>query len=115
MSVEHASRAVGVLGLGRMGGPMAGHLAAAGHEVLGVDPYPAAVVPDGVRMVPDADALGDCDVVLVPAGGRAVADILTGNGRLRPVWHDRDVLVCSTVDPEEMRRLHEIAARDGGR
>ncbi len=63
----------------------------------------------------DLDALGECDVVLVTAGGRAVGDILVVDGRLRPVWRDRDVLVCSTVDPEEMRRLHDIAADDGGR
>ena len=33
---------VGFIGLGRMGGAMAGHLAAAGHRVLGVDPSPEA-------------------------------------------------------------------------
>jgi 3-hydroxyisobutyrate dehydrogenase-like beta-hydroxyacid dehydrogenase len=107
---------VGVLGLGRMGGPMTGHLAAAGHEVLGHDPAPGAEAPEGVRRVTDAADLGGCDVVLVTAGGRAVGGILVGDdGRLRPQWRERDVLVCSTVDPEEMRRLHDIAARDGGR
>ena len=105
---------VGVVGLGRMGGPMAGPLAEAGHQVLGFDP--AAEAPEGVRRVADTAALGDCDVVLVTAGGRAVGDILVGeDGRLRPEWRALDVLVCSTVDPEEMRRLHQIAARDGGR
>jgi len=106
---------VGVVGLGRMGGPMAGHLAAAGHEVLGLDPATGAEVPEGVQRVPDAADLGGCDVVLVTAGGRAVGDILVEDGRLRPAWRERDVLVCSTVDPEDMRRLHEAAARDGGR
>jgi 3-hydroxyisobutyrate dehydrogenase-like beta-hydroxyacid dehydrogenase len=110
------TRTTGVIGLGRMGGPMAGHLAAAGHEVLASDPAPGAEAPEGVQRVPDAAELGRCDVVLVTAGGRAVADILVGDdGRLRREWRGPDVLVCSTVDPEEMRRLHEVAARDGGR
>jgi 3-hydroxyisobutyrate dehydrogenase-like beta-hydroxyacid dehydrogenase len=108
--------AVGVVGLGRMGSPMAGHLVAAGSEVLGYDPYPAAAVPEGVARAAAMDDMAACDVVLVTAGGRVVGDILVGDdGRLRPVWRDRDVLVCSTVDPEEMRRLHEVAGRDGGR
>ncbi len=38
-------RRVGVVGLGRMGGPMAGHLAAAGYDVLGYDPDPNVDVP----------------------------------------------------------------------
>ena len=38
----NGTRRVGVLGLGRMGGPMAGHLAAAGYDVLGYDPAPDA-------------------------------------------------------------------------
>jgi 3-hydroxyisobutyrate dehydrogenase len=107
---------VGVLGLGRMGGPMARHLVAAGHDVLGFDPVHEASTPEGVRRVAGSDHLGACDVVLVTAGGRVVGDILVGgDGRLRPAWRDRDVLVCSTVDPAEMRRLHEVARQDGGR
>src|SRR5215212_331843 len=98
------SRRVGVLGLGRMGGPMAGHLAAAGHDVLGSDPAAGATTPEGVQRVADAALLGNCDVVLVTAGGRVVGDILTSeDGRLRPEWWGPDLLVCSTVDPEEMR------------
>ena len=108
-------RTVAVVGLGRMGGPMAGHLAAAGHDVQGYDPDPAVTAPGAVRRVGGLDALAGCDVVLVTAGGRAVADILVVDGRLRPAWRNRDVLVCSTVDPEEMRRLHAVAAGDGGR
>jgi 3-hydroxyisobutyrate dehydrogenase-like beta-hydroxyacid dehydrogenase len=95
---------------------MAGHLVAAGHAVVGYDPDPAAAGPDGVARAAALDDLGGCDVVLVTAGGRVVGDILLGeDGRLRPVWRDRDVLVCSTVDPEEMRRLHGVATLDGGR
>jgi 3-hydroxyisobutyrate dehydrogenase-like beta-hydroxyacid dehydrogenase len=110
------ARRVAVLGLGRMGGPMAGHLVAAGHEVVGYDPDPTADVPPGVTRAATMDGAAACDVVLVTAAGWVVGDILVGeDGRLRPAWRDRDVLVCSTVDPEEMRRLHDVAERDGGR
>lgn len=102
---------VGVVGLGRMGGPIAGHLIAAGHEVLGVDP---AGGPPGVRVVPDLEALAACDVLLVTVGGSVVPDVLLADDRLHPACRGRDVVVCSTVDPDEMRRLHGIAARDGG-
>ncbi|GAA4728845.1 3-hydroxyisobutyrate dehydrogenase [Modestobacter marinus] len=110
-------RRVGVIGLGRMGAPIAGHLAAAGHEVLGLDPDPVAGadLPVTVRRVTEDRELAGCEVVLVVAGGTAVARILLVDGQLRPSLRDRDVLVCSTVDPEEMRRLHEAAVRDGGR
>jgi 3-hydroxyisobutyrate dehydrogenase-like beta-hydroxyacid dehydrogenase len=109
------SRAVGVVGLGRMGGPVAGHIAAAGHGVVASDPDPRAELAPGVRRVSGYADLAGCDTVLVLAGGRAVPEILLADGRLRPEWRDRDVLVCATVDPGEMRRLHETAARDGGR
>jgi 3-hydroxyisobutyrate dehydrogenase-like beta-hydroxyacid dehydrogenase len=97
-----------------MGGPIAGHLVAAGHEVLGLDPDPAAG-PASVRRVAEADGLADCEAVVVTAGGSAVRGIVLDDAGLRPAWRHRDVLVCSTVDPAEMRRLHEAAARDGGR
>jgi 3-hydroxyisobutyrate dehydrogenase-like beta-hydroxyacid dehydrogenase len=67
-----------------------------------------------VRVVPGLEALGDCDVVLVTVGGSVVPDVLLADGRLRPAWRGRDVIVCSTVDPDEMRRLHQLADRDGG-
>lgn len=111
------ARAVGVVGLGRMGTPIAGHLVAAGHRVVALDPDPAAGdgLADGVRRVDRDTDLDGCEVVLVLAGGGAVGSILLAGDRLRPAWRGRDVLVCSTVDPAEMRRLHEVAARDGGR
>jgi 3-hydroxyisobutyrate dehydrogenase-like beta-hydroxyacid dehydrogenase len=110
-------RRVGVVGLGRMGAPIAGHLAAAGHEVLGLDPDPGAgaELPASVRRVSGVAELEGCDVVLVLAGGDAVPRVLFSDGRLHPSLRDRDVLVCSTVDPAAMRELHEAAARDGGR
>jgi 3-hydroxyisobutyrate dehydrogenase-like beta-hydroxyacid dehydrogenase len=110
-------RRVAVVGLGRMGVPIAGHLFAAGHEVWGLDPDPQA--GDGlsgeVRRAAGEGDLAGCEVVVVLAGGTAVRRIQLDGDRLRPVWRATDVLVCSTVDPAEMVGLHEAAERDGGR
>ena len=110
-------RRVGVVGLGRMGAPIAEHLLAAGHDVVALDPDPAAGadLPPAVRRVDEATGFADCEVVLVMAGGAAVHRILLDGDRLLPVWRERDVLVCSTVDPEDMAALHDAAERDGGR
>lgn len=107
-------RTVGVVGLGRMGAPIAGHLLAAGFAVRGLDPAATTGVPEGVLRVGTADGLGDCEVVVVTAGGDAVGPLLLDDGRLRPAWRGRDVLVCSTVDPAHARSWHAAAARDGG-
>jgi 3-hydroxyisobutyrate dehydrogenase-like beta-hydroxyacid dehydrogenase len=90
---------VGVGGLGRMGAPIAGHLAEAGYDVLGLDPADPAGLHPAVRRVGTGADLAGCAVVLVTVGGAAVADLLLDGGRLRPAWRDRDVVVCSTVDP----------------
>ena len=111
------ARRVGVVGLGRMGAPIAGHLVAAGHHVTGLDSDPAAGagLPAAVRRASDTADLHDCEVVLLMVGGSAVRRILLDGERLLPVWRGRDVLVCSTVDPADMAVLHEAAAHDGGR
>lgn len=109
-------RRVGVVGLGRMGAPIAGHLVAAGHQVLGLDPDPrAADEVSGLHRVAGSAGLAGCDVVVVLAGGSAVPAVLLEQGRWRPEWRGPDVLVCSTVDPHAMAGLHAAAARDGGR
>ena len=111
------ARRVAVVGLGRMGAPIAAHLLAAGFEVVGLDPDAAAGadLPAAVHRAQAVDELADCDVVLVLAGGAAVRRILLEGEDLRPVWRERDVLVCSTVDPEDMAALHTAAAQGGGR
>lgn len=117
MTGDEKRRQVGVMGLGRMGLPIAGHLVAAGFDVRGFDPQPDAGIgldPRVARVDAPVDLAG-CEVVLVLAGGSVVPSLLLEDDRLRPVWQDVDVLVCSTVDPAEMAHLHEVSARDGGR
>ncbi|QDL93506.1 NAD(P)-dependent oxidoreductase [Paroceanicella profunda] len=63
---------IGFIGLGVMGGPMAGHLAAAGHRVRGFDLTPGAAAARGLETAESAaDAARDADVVftMLPHGG----------------------------------------------
>jgi 3-hydroxyisobutyrate dehydrogenase-like beta-hydroxyacid dehydrogenase len=65
-------KTVGILGLGKMGGPMAKHLVAKGFSVLGCDPVPAACAKakaDGVRICATARELaGQCELAIVVVG-----------------------------------------------
>jgi len=108
-----AARTVGVVGLGRMGGPMAGRLVTAGFRVTGHDP--AAAPPPGVRAAGELAELAGCDVVLVTVPGCAVPGVLTDAAGLRPCWRAATLLICSTLDPERARELHGLAAAGGAR
>lgn len=65
-----APATVGIVGLGLIGGSFARAFAAAGSRVLAFDPDPdtmAAARVDSVTGVLDADALGDCDLIVLAA------------------------------------------------
>jgi 3-hydroxyisobutyrate dehydrogenase-like beta-hydroxyacid dehydrogenase len=93
---------VGVVGLGAMGGPMAGHLLRAGLRVLVADLDPDlvdAAVTDGAQAA-DLEVLGaQADVVLVVVAtdeqARAVCQ-----GLLRAARPGTAVLLCSSVRPD---------------
>ena len=65
-------KTVGILGLGKMGGPMAKHLLAKGFSVLGYDPVPAActkATADGVRVLATArEVASACELAIVVVG-----------------------------------------------
>ncbi len=76
---------VAFIGLGIMGGPMAGHLVDAGFDVIGYNRTPAkvtALVSKGGRAATSvADAVRDADVVAVMVPDSPdVADVLAGDG-----------------------------------
>ena len=108
---------IGFIGLGVMGAPMAGHLAAAGHSIfttLNRSPLPedlaAEVLPNAaavaaksevvILMLPDTP---DVERVLLGAGGVVSA--------LRP---DTLVIDMSTISPIETRRFAEATRAAGG-
>lgn len=98
---------VAFLGLGRMGVPMAAHVARAGHDLVVWNRTPGKAGPLldlGAREAPTVgDAVADVDVVVTMLfGPAAVRDVL---GQVPP---DRFVVDCSTVGPDVAR---EVGAR----
>lgn len=57
---------IGFVGLGTMGGPMAGHLAKAGHQTLAWNRSPERETPEGTARVADLGELGEkCQVIFL--------------------------------------------------
>ena len=115
---------IGWIGLGHMGGPMAAHLAEAGHEVVGFD-VDARMVEQaasrGIRTVADAaTAARDADAVFTSLPrSEHVRQVLLGEGEgegtalvdaMRP---GALLLDTSTVDVETSRACHEHAGARG--
>lgn len=107
---------IAFIGLGNMGGPMAGNLAKAGHKVVGFDlgeAAKAAAKAEGVHIAADAkSAVQEADVVvtMLPAGKhvRAVWAELAAVAKKGALFID-----SSTIDVESARAVHKIAADAG--
>lgn len=108
--------AIGFIGLGNMGGPMAARLAAAGHKVRGFDTQ-----PDALRRLRDAggeaagslaDAVSDVEAVvtMLPTGQHVRAVLGEALPLLRP---GALVVESSTIDVATARAMHEAAAERG--
>jgi 3-hydroxyisobutyrate dehydrogenase-like beta-hydroxyacid dehydrogenase len=102
---------VGVIGLGKMGGPMARHLAAKGFAVHGHDIVPAAVealARHGVAGAASAAAVTAASelVIVVTAFEREVEDALFGaNGIAAGARPGTIVGIAATISPHAMRRF----------
>jgi 3-hydroxyisobutyrate dehydrogenase-like beta-hydroxyacid dehydrogenase len=114
-----AIRKVGMLGLGKMGAPMAQHLIAKGYNVAGYDPVDAArraaaslgvVVRESAR-----DVARDSDVVIIVVGfDHELESVMFGSsGVIEAARPGLIVAVGSTVAPRYARRLAERAAERG--
>jgi len=107
---------VGIVGLGRMGRPIARCLLRAGFSVRGVDPDPAAAEGarhDGVVLAPDCAELARLsDSILVLAGFESqVEQILFGpQGIVAGAGPGAPVMIASTVSPSYMRTVPERLA-----
>jgi 3-hydroxyisobutyrate dehydrogenase-like beta-hydroxyacid dehydrogenase len=112
-------RQVGVLGAGRMGLPIIGHLVRAGFPVLVHDPNPAkkeAVADKGAGFAASSgDLAGQGGTVLVCVGyEEQLNELMLGDdGLLGRLPRGALVAVLSTVSPAAMRRLAEAAAPHG--
>lgn len=112
---EHASgRTVAVVGLGSMGGPIAGHLARSGLRPLVSDldsSLVAAQVAAGGRPV-TAATLAAADVVLlmVPADSDVRA-VCLGGGLAAALPEGAVLCICSSVRPQTCQEIAEVAGQ----
>lgn len=110
---------VGVLGAGRMGTPIIGHLVRKGFTVLVHDVDPGkepAVAERGARFVRSREEIArTCDTVLVCVGyEEQLRETMLGEGGLLGAVRQGSVVaVLSTVSPESMRDLAEAAKENG--
>jgi 3-hydroxyisobutyrate dehydrogenase len=108
--------AIGFIGLGNMGGPMAANLVKAGKEVLGFDVAAAsrqASAQDGVQVVANArDCVENADVVItmLPAGEHVLS---VWNDVLPAANQGALFIDCSTIDVGSARAAHHLAAERG--
>ncbi|GAA1866094.1 2-hydroxy-3-oxopropionate reductase [Pseudonocardia ailaonensis] len=104
---------IAFVGLGIMGGPMAGHLVDAGHDVVGHNLSRLAVdvlVERGGRAATDtADAVREADVVItmVPDSPDVEALVFGEDGILARAKPGTLHIDCSTIRPDVSRRIAE--------
>ena len=107
---------VGVIGAGRMGTPIIGHLVRKGFVTLASDVNPAReshVTACGATwLASNAELAARCDVILLGVGFDAeVRALLAPNGPLHAARPGTIVAILSTVRPETVR---ELAATGNG-
>lgn len=103
---------VGFIGLGRMGGAMAGHLVAAGHRVLGLDPLPEArdtARDSGVEIVESVAELVVPVVMSSLPGDAEVEEVYLG-GLFESMESGALCLDLSTIDVTLSQRIAAAAA-----
>jgi len=83
-------RRVGFIGLGNMGGPMCGHLVAAGYDVTAFD-----VNPDAVAPLVDAGARAARSVADCASGAEALITMLPAPPQVEAVWLGDDGAVAA--------------------
>src|SRR5208282_1804500 len=108
--------AIGFIGLGNMGAPMAANLVKAGHGVTGYDINPAALQAlasaGGKAAGSAAEAAKGADVVItmLPAGEHVREVWLHQGGLIDAVASAKPLLIdCSTIDVESARAVTAAA------
>jgi 3-hydroxyisobutyrate dehydrogenase len=111
-------KTVGVIGAGRMGQPIIGHLASKGFSVIVYDIDAAkrdAVEKHGARWAESAASLAtDSEAVLICVGyDRQLRDLVSAEGLLKQLRHDAIIAVLSTVHPHTIQELAGVATPFG--
>jgi 3-hydroxyisobutyrate dehydrogenase-like beta-hydroxyacid dehydrogenase len=97
---------VGVIGLGKMGLPMAGHLLGAGHSVIGFDPSTAArdaAAGKGIAVAASVAELvqsSACSLVVVGTDAQVIDVCCSDGGIVDSAGAGHVIFLCSTVSPE---------------
>jgi 3-hydroxyisobutyrate dehydrogenase-like beta-hydroxyacid dehydrogenase len=117
-AASNAVTKVGLIGAGRMGMPMVGHLAAKGFEVRVFDldaGKRAAVESRKAAWCDDSRGLAaTCEVILICVGyDRELRDLLAAGGGLGNIAKGTIVAILSTVHPKTVVELAEAAAKRG--
>lgn len=110
---------IGIIGLGRMGGPIARRLMQFEFPLMAWDILPACREPfekkDKIRVAPPGEMARKCSVILfvVPSSGE-IADCLEGkDGILRNARKGLMLCDLTTSDPVETRKLAKRARKSG--
>jgi len=109
-AVSNELKSIGVVGAGRMGTPIIGHLARKGFATLACDLDPAraeAVKKLGARWQASAESLAaESDAILVCVGfDREVRELLAEGGPLRRARPRTVIAILSTVNPKTVQAL----------
>jgi len=110
---------VGVIGLGRMGGPLAGHLIKGGHQLWVCDiraEAGAALAEQGARVLDSpAQIAAQVEVILtsLPGPSEVEATMTAADGILSAVAPGALVVATSTVAAEQSRRHAQLLAAKG--
>jgi 3-hydroxyisobutyrate dehydrogenase len=115
---DNTLKRVGMIGAGRMGQPMIGHIAKKGFPIAAYDidaAKRAAVEAKGGRWEPELAKLAQsCDVVLICVGyDRELRQLLAPDGGLKELASGSIVAVLSTVHPETIVELAAMGAARG--
>ena len=118
MTSAAAIRTVGVIGAGRMGQPIIGHMARKGFTVVAHDIDPGkreAVASLGGGWAETPAALARrCEAVLVCVGyDRELRALMSADGLLPDLQRGTIVAVLATVHPRTVQELADVAASSG--
>src|ERR1700719_1976168 len=111
--------AIGFIGLGNMGAPMASNLARAGHRVTAFDLVPRAIEALAANgghapaSPAEAAAAGDIVITMLPAGPQVRSVYLDEGGVLASARRGALLIDCSTIDVETARAV-AAAAKGAG-
>jgi len=114
MTTRTAIHTVGVIGAGRMGQPIVGHLVRKGftvvvHDIDGGKREAVATLGAGWADSPTALARA-CEAILVCVGyDRQVRDLISTEGLLQDLSRGTIVAVLSTVNPRTVQELADLA------